>query len=58
MKRIMEVISYLALALVVAAPLLFYTGTVTLERNKTLMLVATVVWFAGALCWMGRERER
>ena len=57
MKRIMEVISYLALAVLVAAPLLFYMGTVTLELNKTLMLIATVVWFVGALCWMGREKE-
>ncbi len=56
MKKIMEIISYLALALLVAAPILFYAEKVTLELNKTLMLAATIVWFAGALCWMGREK--
>jgi hypothetical protein len=57
MKKIMEIISYLALALLVAAPILFYAEKITLQMNKTLMLIATVVWFAIALCWMGRKGE-
>jgi hypothetical protein len=57
MKKITEIISYLALVLVVAAPVLFYADKITLEMNKTLMLSATIVWFASALCWMGREKE-
>ena len=56
MKKIMELISYLSLVLLVAAPVLFYAEKVTLEMNKTLMLTATIVWFASALCWMGREK--
>ena len=55
MKKIMEIISYLALVLLVVAPLLFYAEKITLELNKTLMLVATIAWFASALCWMGRK---
>ena len=57
MKKIAEIISYLALVLVVVAPSLFYAEKITLQTNKTLMLIATVVWFASALCWMGREKE-
>jgi hypothetical protein len=57
MKKITEIISYLALVLTVAAPSLFYAGRITLETNKMLLIVATVVWFASALCWMGREKE-
>jgi len=57
MKKITEIISYLALVLVVVAPLLFYAEKITLQMNKTLMLVATVAWFASALCWIGREKE-
>ena len=57
MKKIMEIISYLALVLVVLAPSLFYAEKIDLAMNKTLLTIATVVWFASALCWMGREKK-
>jgi hypothetical protein len=57
MKRIIEIISWLSLVLIVAAPSLFYADKITLETNKFLMLVATIVWFASTLCWMGREKS-
>ncbi len=57
MKKIAEIISYLSLALVVVAPSLFYAEKITLAANKQLMLVATIVWFASALLWIGREKE-
>ena len=57
MKKIMEIISYLALVLLVAAPILFYAEKITLELNKILMLTATIAWFASALFWMGREKD-
>jgi len=57
MKKIMETISYLSLALIVAAPSLFYAEKITLEMNKTLLLIATIVWFASALGWIGREKK-
>ena len=47
---------YLSLVLLVGAPLLFYAGRVSLQANKNLMLVATLVWFASALYWMGRKK--
>lgn len=57
MKIVAEIISYLSLVLLVLAPILFYVGKITLEMNKTLLIIATVVWFASALCWMGREKK-
>jgi len=57
MKRIIEILSWLSLAVIVVAPSLFYADRITLETNKLLMLVATIVWFASALCWMGREKS-
>jgi hypothetical protein len=57
MKKIIEIISWLSLVLLVAAPVLFYTGAVSLPTVKNLMLAATVVWFGTALCWMGRKTE-
>ena len=57
MKKIMETISYLSLVLLVTAPVLFYVEKINLQVNKTLMLTATLIWVASALCWMGRELE-
>lgn len=57
MRKIAEITSYLSLVLVVAAPMAFYAEKISLQMNKTLLLVATVVWFASALCWIGRKKE-
>jgi len=57
MKKIAELISYVALALLIAAPVLFYAEKITLGKNKVLMLIATLLWFASALCWIGRKKE-
>ena len=57
MKKLLEIISYLALIAVVAAPVLFYAGKVDLDQNKLWMLIATVVWFASAACWIGTKKK-
>lgn len=57
MKRILEIISYLALAGVVGAPIMFYMGKLTLEQNKEWMLIATIVWFATASFWIGTKKK-
>ena len=57
MKKIAETISYLALVLVIVAPSLFYAEKISLETSKQLLMLATIVWFATALLWMGREKE-
>ena len=57
MKKIAETISYLALALIVVAPSLFYAEKISLEAGKQLLLLATVVWFASTPLWMGCEKE-
>lgn len=55
MRIVLQIISYLALALLVGAPVMFYAGSISLQANKTAMLIATAVWFASALGWMGRK---
>ena len=57
MKKITEIISLLSLILIVLAPSLFYAEQISLEMNKTLMLIATVAWFASSLCWMGHKAK-
>ena len=55
MKRSIEIISWLSLLLIVAAPLLFYAQKITLESNKLIMTAATVTWFASFLLRMRRK---
>ena len=45
MKSARKTVCGLALAALVAAPLGFYFGLLTLDTVKLVMLVATLVWF-------------
>lgn len=58
MKKVLEIISYLSLVFLVAAPVLYYMDKITLEQNKLWMLVATIVWFATASFWIGTKKEK
>ncbi len=57
MRIILQIISYLALLVVVLTPVLFLTQTIELDLVKSLMLTGTIVWFASTPFWMGREPE-
>ena len=57
MKKLLEVFSYLALIMVVAAPIMFYMGKHDLDQNKQWMLIATIVWFATASLWIGAKKK-
>lgn len=52
---IVKIISYLCLLVVVLAPILFYTDTLTESQMKMALLVATIVWFATAATWINKE---
>jgi hypothetical protein len=54
-RRIVQVLSWLALAYTIAPPILFLAGKLTLEQSKLHMLLATVAWFIATPLWMGRE---
>lgn len=57
MKKLISLISWLALLLIVVAPALFYSQRITLETNKLLLTAGTVAWFVSAPFWMGREKK-
>ena len=54
MRILAMIISYLSLILLVAAPVLFYVGNITLDSTKNIMLITTITWFATAIFWMDR----
>ena len=56
MRRMLQIVSCLALAFTVVPSFLFLNGTMELEAVKTWMLAATVVWFVVTPFWMGKEK--
>jgi len=48
MKALVKIISYLSLILLIGSPFLFFFQKITLEKNKELMLIATILWFSAA----------
>ncbi len=57
MRRILQLISAVALVATILPAMLFLLGRVDLEQVKWLMLLATIVWFASTPFWMGRPTE-
>jgi len=57
MRKILILVSLLALALTIGPPALFLAGHMDLDTVKILMLIATVAWFVVTPFWMGREKK-
>ncbi len=55
MRKVLPILSWIALVGVIAPPVMYLADFVTLESVKTWMLVFTIVWFATAPLWMGRR---
>lgn len=55
MKTILSIISYAALALLTVPSILYLADSLSLERMKLLMLLATVLWFVVTPLWMDRK---
>ena len=52
MKRIVQVISYLALAGTLLPAVLFFADKIELPPTQAWMLAAALVWFAATPFWM------
>ncbi len=57
MKRVAQVMSFLALGLTLVAALLFFADQWPLEQAKLCMLVAALAWFATAPFWMEHKTD-
>ena len=54
MRIVFQILSWLALAGTLLPSVMFLGGVLELDQVKTVMLVATVVWFVCTPVWMGR----
>lgn len=55
MRRVLQIVSWAALAATLLPAVLFFRDALGLEATKLWMLAATVAWFAATPFWMGRE---
>jgi hypothetical protein len=55
MNAILKTISYLGLGITVAAPLLVWAGTISIETNKALLIVGMFLWFGTAVLWIKHD---
>jgi hypothetical protein len=54
MRRILQVISWLAIAGTILPSFLYLLDAESLANCQRSMLVATIAWFVVTPCWMGR----
>lgn len=47
-----KIISWISLIALIAPSILFLAGRVELPQVKSIMLIATVIWFISAYLWM------
>jgi hypothetical protein len=57
LRRILECVSWLALAATLLPSCLFLANRMDLDCVKTTMLAATIVWFAVTPFWMQRKPD-
>lgn len=55
MKGLLAVLAALSLGWCLAAPLLYFHGTLTMEAYKSHLLAASVAWFVFATLWTTRR---
>jgi hypothetical protein len=57
MRRIVQVVSWFALAGTIIPPIMYLAGRMGLDQTKQWLLVATIVWFIATPLWMGRPKD-
>jgi hypothetical protein len=55
MKSILKIFSAVGLILTVVPSFLVFSGAITLDMHKWLMLLGTIIWFFTAPFWMNKK---
>jgi hypothetical protein len=58
MKILIPLVSATALALILGPACLYFADIVDKPRMQSLMLVGTILWFAAAPLWLGKNESR
>ena len=52
MRKLLQLASFLALVGIVIPPILYFRGSLPRDGMNTVMLLATILWFAATPFWM------
>ena len=55
MKTILKIISAIGLGLTLGPSFLVFSGSITFDLHKWLMLLGTILWFSTAPFWMNKK---
>jgi hypothetical protein len=55
MKTILKIISFIGLILTLVPSFIVFSGAMTLDMHKWLMLLGTLLWFVTAPFWMNKK---
>ncbi len=55
MKIILKIISAIGLILTLVPSFMVFSGTITIDSHKWLMLLGTILWFSSAPFWMNKK---
>ena len=58
MRRALQVASSLALVGIVIPPVLYFSGDLPQDGMKTVMILATILWFAATPFWMNDRSSK
>ena len=57
MRTVYQIIAAAGLAMVLVPSILYFTGKVEAEQMKTYVFIGTMLWFAGAIPWLGKKKK-
>ena len=58
MKAFLKILSAIGLILTLAPSFMVFSGVITLDMDKWLMLLGTIMWFVTAPFWMNKKVEQ
>ena len=56
MKYIYIILAVVGLAMLLVPSLLFFSGKIESEQMKNYMFIGTLLWFSGAIPWLGKKK--
>ncbi len=57
MRTVYQMLAAAGLALVLIPSVLHYFNNIGNEQMKTYLFLGTILWFAGAIPWLGRKKK-
>jgi len=57
MKKLLMAASLIGLGLTLIPSFLVFSGSLTPDSNKVLMLLGTILWFVAASRWLGTDES-